>query len=1111
MLDIKALFEQDNRVKNVVSKLSQQKNLELPLSNTSFDTIFIANTIDILRGNHFIILNDKESAVNFYNDFKIVNPSIPFGFLEASFEIKSKLLYFPRYKASQRLMTVESLLNHEHKTVITYPEALIETISLKEKIRKKYAKGAQINLTEFIDFCDSIGFERGAYVYEYGQYAIRGNIIDVYSYAGEMPYRIELFDDEIVEIRSFDIETQLSIKDFEHIFISPNPLKTVSSGANETTEYWHSLPPNTYFWSIPPAQLLKKIKEEIHVYQDKELHPDSFDIEKPKTIDTTKFNTALQQYHSIHFSKTVEEESYISGIESAPLIYKNFNKLHQIIEQYQSEQYRIALMSEDEKQFERYRLIFKDLGKELDFIPIIGEFDAGFIDHNSKILFLTTHEIFSRNKHVESNRKSNVSAQAILLKSIKELKPGDFVTHIDHGVGRFSGLEKLESNGHYQEAVRLIYANNDILYVHINSLYKISKFVGKDHNEPKLNKLGSDTWQNLKRKTKKKIKDIAEDLIKLYAKRKATKGFAFSPDSYLQYELESSFQYEDTPDQTTATQDVKSDMEKEIPMDRLVCGDVGFGKTEVAIRASFKAVADSKQVAVLVPTTILAFQHYRTFKERLEDLPCTVEFINRFKTSKQKTEILKKLEEGKIDILIGTHALVGKNVKFKDLGLLVIDEEQKFGVGVKEKLKEMKLNVDTLTLTATPIPRTLQFSLLGARDYSLIQTPPPNRSPVYTECIQFDLEFIKEIIENEILRGGQVFFVHNRVKDLDQLYLMLKKVLPKINIAKAHGQLDGDTLEEILVDFVDQKYDVLLSTNIIESGIDIPNANTIIINNAHHFGMSDLHQLRGRVGRGKRKAYCYLVSPAKSTLTNESKQRLNAIEQNSELGSGFQIAMRDLDLRGAGNLLGGEQSGFISDIGYDTFMKILDETIMELKENDYKDLYEIKEEDKEYTRDCQIESDYDMYIPDEYIVGSQERMSCYTDLNNVKNEQELQVFLKNLKDIYGDIPTPLHEIANAIRLKWTATKLGIERIILKKGKMKCYLIQNQDSSYYQSPLFGNLLNYVSQFPVGTNMKQTPQHIIIEFQPFHNCKEAKDKLDHIMLSVHKVDPSDFKKS
>ena len=780
-----------------------------------------------------------------------------------------------------------------------------------------------------------------------------------------------------------------------------------------------------------------------------------------------------------------------------PVIHKNFNKLHQTIIELNKDKYRVFIQSEDEKQTERYRSIFRDLGQEVDFEEVNHELVKGFIDNESKIAVFTTHEIFARRKRDIQATQTNISAQAQLLKSIKELVPGDYVTHIDHGVGRFSGLEKLEVGGHVQEAVRLIYANNDILYVHINSIHKISKYVGKDGTEPRMHRLGSDTWENVKRKTKKKIKDIAEDLIKLYAKRKASNGFAFSPDSYLQMELESSFEFEDTPDQAKTTMDVKIDMEKQIPMDRLVCGDVGFGKTEIAIRAAFKAVADSKQVAVLVPTTLLAFQHYNTFKRRLEGLPCNIEFINRFKSAKEKTAILKRLEAGQVDILIGTHALVGKNVKFKDLGLLVIDEEQKFGVQVKEKLKEFKLNVDTLTLTATPIPRTLQFSLLGARDYSLIQTPPPNRQPVYTELTLLDPEYIKEIITNEIGRGGQVFFVHNKVKDLFQIKEMLQAILPNIDIAIAHGQLEGDLIEKTLIDFIEHKYDVLLSTNIIESGIDISNVNTIIINNAHQFGLSDLHQLRGRVGRSDRKAYCYLLSPPYSTLTNDAKQRLSAMEQNAELGSGFQIAMRDLDLRGAGNLLGGEQSGFISDIGYDTFMKILDEAIMELKEGDYKELYADERVEKTFVRECQIETDYDMYIPDKYITGSQERLNVYTELNQMKTEKELIVYLSQLKDVYGKLPNQIQDICDAIRLKWLATKLGVERIIIKSGKMRCYLVQNQESPFYKSDIFGKMLNYLSQYPVGSSMKQTAQHIILEFSTFKNCIEAKDKLEHVL--------------
>lgn len=773
----------------------------------------------------------------------------------------------------------------------------------------------------------------------------------------------------------------------------------------------------------------------------------------------------------------------------------------------QTKGYTNWILSDNTKQIDRFYAIFDDFkskhktdieSDEPLFKPIYHAIHDGFIDHDLKIACYTDHQIFNR-FHKYKIREGYSNGQALLLKTLKELRPGDYVTHIDHGVGRYSGLEKIESGGHEQEAVRIIYANNDILYVHINSLHKISKYVGKEGVDPKISKLGSDAWVNLKRKTKAKIKDIAEDLIKLYAKRKTMKGFAFNPDTYLQTELESSFIYEDTPDQIKAVADVKMDMEKPEPMDRLVCGDVGFGKTEVAIRAAFKAVVDGKQVAVLVPTTILAYQHFQTFSERLKEMPCTVDYINRFKSAKQKSETLEKVKDGKVDILIGTHSIVGKQVKFKDLGLMIIDEEQKFGVAVKEKLKEFKLNVDTLTLTATPIPRTLQFSLLGARDLSTIQTPPPNRQPVNTELHVLNPDIIKEAIENEIYRGGQVFFVHNRVKDLADIKEMLLKIVPNADIALAHGQMGGDHLEEIILDFVEKKYDVLLSTNIIESGIDIPNANTIIINNAHWFGLSDLHQLRGRVGRSNKKAFCYLLSPPHSTLTQDARNRLKTIEQFSELGSGFNVSMRDMDIRGAGNLLGGEQSGFISEIGYDTYHKILDEAIAELKEVDYKELYaeETTKEDRDFTRDCQIETDTEMLIPTEYVKSINERLALYTELNDVKTEAEIEAYNQRLKDRFGEIPPPIIELYEAIRLKWVAKKLGLERIILKNKLMKCYFIQNQESIFFQTGVFDKILAYIAAYPVNSAMKQTGNYLILEFKHIENTLEGRKKLEHII--------------
>jgi transcription-repair coupling factor (superfamily II helicase) len=1091
-------YSNDRRIQNFYEKSLNNPHCGYFWQSNSIDNLFIYNVCKKSKKRNIIVLSDREEALQMLNDFKIVHSEYPYLFIDSAFEIKNKSISILKPKISDRSVQIDQFLKREEIIAVTYPEALYEKMASQQRFLKSYKKGEILDIPKFIALCDEMGFERVPFVYEFGQYAIRGNILDVYSYSNALPYRIELFDNEIEEIRCFDIEDQLSVSFHDHFILSSSYLK------NKETSFvpvWESFPTDTRFW-IKDSEKLKTKMEQLHLFFNEKRMDSSDDVIpanyfiEPNAVDELFSHKSFISIDSIKKSNVEYLNETIS--EPSPVIQKNFNKLCQEIEKYQSDGFVVTLMCEDEKQFDRYDVIFKDLSKNITYVKHLGEFSFGFVDFEQKLIFFTSHEIFQRFKKNDFSKSSNQSAQAILIKNIKELKPGDFVTHIDHGVGKFSGLEQLEINGNIQEAVRLIYQNNDILYVHINSLYKISKYVGKEGTEPKLNKIGGDSWQAIKRKTKKRIKDIAEDLIKLYAKRKSSKGFAFSADTYMQYELEESFIYEDTPDQAKATLEVKQDMEKMIPMDRLVCGDVGFGKTEIAIRAAFKAVADSKQVAVLVPTTILALQHYRTFSERLKDFPCRIEFINRFKTQKQKTEIFKNLESGKIDILIGTHAIVGSKVKFKDLGLLIIDEEQKFGVAVKEKLKEVKLNVDTLTLTATPIPRTLQFSLLGARDYSLIQTPPPNRIPVYTEIAQFEPDFIKEIIENEVFRGGQVFFINNRIKELEQLMSILKPLMPNIDMVLAHGQMEGDKLENIIVDFMEKKYDVLFSTNIIESGIDIPNANTIIINNAHQFGMSDLHQMRGRVGRSNKKAYCYLLCPNVHSLTNESKQRLRAIEQNSDLGSGFQIAMRDLDLRGAGNLLGGEQSGFISDIGYDTFMKILDETITELKENDYRDLYDLDINQINYAKDCVIETDYDLYIPDKYISQSQERISIYTELNILKNEEELEAFLKKLKDRFGKLPSQIFEICNALRLKWIASPLGIERIILKNNKMRCYLIQNKDSLYYKSETFGKILEHVSKIPFGCSIKHTSEYLIIEFLDIKNSEAAKNALSKIKL-------------
>jgi transcription-repair coupling factor (superfamily II helicase) len=802
---------------------------------------------------------------------------------------------------------------------------------------------------------------------------------------------------------------------------------------------------------------------------------------------------------NLHFEPN---EKIIFNSKPQPNFNKNFKLLIENLHENQNAKLENYIFTENPKQIDRFYAIFEDLKADVQFHPVTKALSAGFLDLDLKVACYTDHQIFHR-FHKYRLRRGFTKDKAINLRMLRELVPGDFVTHIDHGVGRYSGLEKLNINGQTQESVRLFYKNNDVLYVSINSLHKITKFVGKEGKAPKLSKIGSDTWKRLKNTTKRKVKDIAKELIKLYAQRKAAKGIEHPEDDYLQIELESNFMFEDTPDQAKAVQAVKEDMQKAYPMDRLICGDVGFGKTEVAVRAAFKCVLGGRQVAILVPTTILALQHFKTFGGRLKKFGVTVDYINRFRTSKEKKAIFEKLKEGKIDIVIGTHGILSKDIGFKDLGLLVIDEEQKFGVAAKEKLRNIKVNVDTLTLTATPIPRTMQFSLMAARDLSVIRTAPLNRQPIHTEIRVFNLELIRDAIEYEINRGGQVFFVHNRVKSLPEITAMMRKILPNIDIASAHGQMESKQLEKTLLNFIDRQYDVLVSTNIIETGLDIPNANTIIINNANQFGMSDLHQLRGRVGRSNKRAFCYLFSPPMSTLTSDARKRLRTIEEFSDLGSGFNIAMKDLDIRGAGNLLGGEQSGFITDIGYETYQKILEEAIQELKETDFKELFkEDLDKEKIYVRDVQIDTDIEMLIPDDYVKNTQERLSLYTQMDSLKDELELQKFGRQLKDRFGKIPRQVRELSDGLRLRWACKKLGFERVILKNKKLRCYFIEDPQSRFYESELFNQLLAFLAKDGVkyGLHMKKSQKHMIVVRDGIKTLKQARMVLDKLKEGV-----------
>ena len=1099
--------------------------------------------------NHLFVLSDKEEAAYFQNNLKNLLQNKDVFFFPDSFRRPGDFSELNNNNVLLRTETVNRLSNSNSKAelAVTYPEALIEKVVKQEVLNEQTLRmrvNEKLDIDFMIDLLVGFEFERVDFVYEPGQFSLRGDIVDVFSFGNEFPYRIELFGEEIESIRTFDPLTQLSQKKIASVTIVPN-IQTHFTN-DKKTSVLEVFPPNTIIWFKEVQMLMevfagciekaKKIQPDIK--RNRIEHPNHPLLEgEPEDVflSWAEFQNGISRFRTIQFGRkyhphppeggfkdkqpNTNSDSAVNSLsfgegrgevvfhsKPQPSFNKNFDLLIKNLHENTERGYTNLIFAENPKQIERFYSIFQDLHPKLavspssserageKWVPVHIGIHQGFIDEDLKLCCYTDHQIFNR-YHKYNLRQGFSKDKALLMKTLRELKPGDFVTHIDHGVGVFSGLEKIEVGGQLQETVRLIYAGNDIMYVGIQSLHKISKYVGKDGEAPRVNKLGSDTWTNLKKKTKKRIKELAFDLIQLYAKRKASKGFQFSPDGYMQNELEASFMYEDTPDQAKATEDVKRDMEAIPPMDRLVCGDVGFGKTEIAIRAAFKAACDGKQVAVLVPTTILAMQHHKVFKERLSDFPIEVDYLNRFKTGKEKKETLERLAEGKINIIIGTHALVGKSVKFKDLGLMIIDEEQKFGVGTKETLKTLKANVDTLTLTATPIPRTLSFSLMGARDLSIINTPPPNRQPITTEVRPVDPDLIKEAIEYEIYRGGQVFFVHNRVRDIGEVKDMLMKIVPNIDIGVAHGQMEGDHLEEVLLKFVNREYDVLLCTNIIESGIDIPNANTIIINNAHQFGLSDTHQLRGRVGRSNKHAFCYLLAPPLSTLSNESRQRLKTIEEFSDLGSGFNIAMRDMDIRGAGNMLGAEQSGFIAEIGLEVYQKILDEAVRELKQTDFKELYKEEfERNNDYVRDCAIETDLEMLIPNQYVSNTTERMLLYRELNDIKDELGLKKFEEQLHDRFGPVPAPVFELFDAMRMKWLATGLGMEQIILKGKTMRCYFVANKESAFYSSSVFSKILQYVQQHRQGIYLRETEKFLVLTFEGVKTMKEAEGRLE-----------------
>jgi len=1104
----------DKRSETIISTISTSVPGRIQLEGVigAQDAFVLSAIFKLQKTPQLFVAFDKEQAAYYYNTLQNINPQSRVFFMPDSFKRPTIFEELNSSNVLQRTETINYLSSYKNAApiIITYPEALFEKVvdpALLNAQKIEFEKGEILDIDTMIGLMVEYGFERVEFVYEPGHFSIRGGIIDIFSYGNEWPYRIELFDDEVETIRTFNPTTQLSLSTIQRVSIIPN--MNAKFKKEQKVSLFEVLPKETLVWNKDLSSMVDKLQdcfEAVEKYSttikgkdDEELqsliNDRAFVFPKDVLEHMANYNTILLKKGKdlVDASTTI---SYNSSPQ--PAFNKNFQLLLDKLEQQSKNHFENYIFTENKRQIERFYSIFEDLGRVVPWNPIQVGLHEGFIDKDLKLALFTDHQIFNR-FHKYKLRKGFSKDQAMSLRMLRELQRGDYVTHIDHGIGKYSGLEKIDINGHLQESVRLLYQNNDILYVGIHSLHKISKYVGKDGTPPRLNKIGGDAWKTLKRKTKKKVKDIAKELIKLYAKRKASKGHAFQEDGYLQNDLEASFMFEDTPDQVTATAAVKEDMQKEHPMDRLICGDVGFGKTEIAIRATFKAIEGGKQVAILVPTTILALQHFKTFSERLGKYDIKIDYINRFRTTKEKTEIYKQLESGAVELLIGTHAILNKKIKFKDLGLLIIDEEQKFGVAAKEKLRNIKVNVDTLTLTATPIPRTLQFSLMAARDLSIIKTPPPNRQPIHTERRVINDEVIKDSIYYEVNRGGQVFFVHNRVKSLPDITAMIRRLCPDIDITMAHGQMDSKKLEKTLLDFIDGRYDVLVCTNIIETGLDISNANTMIINNAHHFGMSDLHQLRGRVGRSNKKAFCYLFTPPISVLTSEARKRIQVLEEFSDLGSGFHIAMKDLDIRGAGNLLGAEQSGFIADIGYETYQKILEEAMHELKEVEFKELFKDEnQKDKKYVRDVEIDTDKEMLIPDEYVSNIQERLLLYSELDRIDDEQTLMTFKNKLKDRFGPLPNQVNELLEGLRVRWVCKSLGFERFSLKKRKMRGYFVANAQSAFYESPLFQKILQMIVKKKLGTGLtlKQSKKFLILIHEDVKSLKQARVILEKI---------------
>ena len=1072
-------YQESVKVKQVLKQIQQDKN-QIQITNLvgSSMSFVISETFKKDDKSYLLIFNDKEEAAYHLNDLEQLLTQKRVLFYPGSYRRPYQIEETDNANVLMRSEVLNRINSRKKPTIIvSYPEALFEKVVTKKDLERNTLK-LSVSESVSLDFVNEILFEynfnRVDFVTEPGDFSVRGGIIDVFSFSNDEPFRIEFFGDEIDSIRTFDVETQLSKEKLRKASIMSNvENKTLQEKRESFLQYIAS---NTVIFLKNKDLLIGKL-DKLFSRAESAFSELSKELNHAKPIDLFCNGSFIQ--NQLSNFRVASFETYTSGdspiidfiTKAQPSFNKQFDLLIENLNEYHTKGFTNYIFCANEQQAQRFHDIFEDAKKEVHYQTVVFPLYQGFIDLEEKIVCYTDHQIFER-YHKFRLKNGYAKKQSITLKELNNLDIGDYVTHIDHGIGKFGGLQKIDVEGKNQEAIKLIYGDRDILYVSIHSLHKISKFNGKDGKAPKIYKLGSGAWKKIKQKTKKRVKEIAYNLIKLYAKRKMQKGLAFGPDTHIQHELEASFIYEDTPDQYTATQDVKTDMEKEQPMDRLVCGDVGFGKTEIAIRAAFKAVDNGKQVAILVPTTILAFQHYKTFTKRLEKFPVRIDYLNRFRTTKQRNEAIEGVNDGSIDIIIGTHQLTNKKIKFKDLGLLIIDEEQKFGVAVKDKLKTIKENVDTLTLTATPIPRTLQFSLMAARDLSVISTPPPNRHPIDTQVIRFSEEMIRDAITYEISRGGQVFFIHNRIENIKEVAGLLQRLVPDANIGIGHGQMEGKKLESLMLGFMNNEFDVLVSTTIVESGLDVTNANTIFINNANNFGLSDLHQMRGRVGRSNKKAFCYFITPPYHMMTDDARKRIEALELFSDLGSGINIAMKDLEIRGAGDLLGGEQSGFINDIGFDTYQKILSEAIEELKENEFKELYTTEEnKPKEFIKEVQIDTDFEILFPDNYINSITERLNLYNELSTLKTDEELQQYEQRLIDRFGELPIQAVDLLDSVRLKWFAKQLGLEKIVLKQKRMIGYFISNQQSEFYQTKAFTSVLTYVQQNPTTSVIKE----------------------------------------